>query len=321
MAAARKPFDGKIRTLEKGVQEMQAHVALSEGKAKDALALFKKAGGLDVGFLARVQLAAGEGDAAEKSLRDHANRKVNEVQPLANLAALLWKREKKDEAIKVFEQLRGSSGSIDLASVVFQRLSPIAEELKLPTDWRKELPIKADFGERPELDDLGPFRWRPYRAPGWKLPGSTDRKVELKNYRGKPVVVIFYLGYGCLHCVEQLQAFAPKAKEFREAGVEVVAISSDSEEDLAKSVEKYKQDGEFPFPLVADSKLKVFKEYRCFDDFEKLALHGTFLVDEAGMVRWQDISYEPFMNVDFVLKEARRLLAQSPVKQVAGGAK
>ena len=143
----------------------------------------------------------------------------------------------------------------------------------------------------------------------------------MQDFRGKPVVVIFYLGYGCLHCVEQLQAFAPKAKAFREAGIELIAISSDSEDDLVKSVAKYKQDDGFPFPLVADPKLKVFKDYRCFDDFEKLTLHGTFLVDEAGMVRWQDVSYEPFMNADFLLKEARRLLDQSPLKQVAAGAK
>ena len=66
------------------------------------------------------------------------------------------------------------------------------------------------------------------------------------------------------------------------------------------------------------SKLEIFKKYRCFDDFEKLTMHGTFLIDGDGMVRWQDISYEPFMNPDFVLKEARRLLNQTPVREVAG---
>ena len=47
-------------------------------------------------------------------------------------------------------------------------------------------------------------------------------------------------------------------------------------------------------------------------------MHGTLLIDGDGMVRWQDISYEPFMNPDFVLKEARRLLDQTPVREVAG---
>ena len=47
-------------------------------------------------------------------------------------------------------------------------------------------------------------------------------------------------------------------------------------------------------------------------------MHGTFLIDGDGMVRWQDISYEPFMNPDFVRKEARRLRNQTPVREVAG---
>ena len=133
------------------------------------------------------------------------------------------------------------------------------------------------------------------------------------------MVVIFYLGYGCLHCVEQLQAFAPKAEAFRKAGIELVAISSDSQQALVKSIEKYGKDGGFPFPLAADPKFEIFKKYRCFDDFENLTLHGTFLIDGDGLVRWQDISYDPFMDADFLLSEAQRLLGQSPGRQVAGG--
>ena len=67
-------------------------------------------------------------------------------------------------------------------------------------------------------------------------------------------------------------------------------------------------EGEFPFPLVSDAELRIFKAYRVFDDFENQPLHGTFLIDRDGLVRWQDISYEPFSEVDFLLKEAKRLL-------------
>jgi alkyl hydroperoxide reductase subunit AhpC len=88
---------------------------------------------------------------------------------------------------------------------------------------------------------------------------------------------------------------------------------------LVKSIEKYGKEGGFPFPLAADPKLEIFKTYRCFDDFENLTLHGTFLVDGDGMVRWQDISYDPFMDADFLLSEARRLLDQAPRRQVAAG--
>lgn len=319
--AARKPFAAKIGTLTKAVHELQAHVALSEGskeKAKEALGLFKKAGGMDAAFLAFVQLASGDEDGAEKALRSHAKRRVNEVQPQARLVELLWERGRKKKAVEELQALRKLSGSLDLTAPIFSRLAPVAKKADLPENWRLAKAARDDIGKRPKLGDLGPFRWKPLSAPEWSLPTDGGRKVALKDYRGKPVLVIFYLGYGCLHCVEQLQAFAPKTDEFRKAGIEVVAISSDSQEDLAKSIEKYGKDGGFPFPLAADPKLEVFKKYRCFDDFEKLTMHGTFLIDGDGMVRWQDISYEPFMNPDFVLKEARRLLDQTPVREVAG---
>jgi hypothetical protein len=40
-----------------------------------------------------------------------------------------------------------------------------------------------------------------------------------------------------------------------------------------------------------------------------MPLHGTFLVDADGAVRWQDVSFEPFTQIDWLLQEARRLLA------------
>ena len=124
--------------------------------------------------------------------------------------------------------------------------------------------------------------------------------------------MIFYLGAGCLHCAEQLQKFAPKAEEFRKAGCELIAISTDRQKVLHMA---YKDlDEKFAFPLVSDADLATFKSYRCYDDFEKQALHGTFLIDGAGKIRWQDISYEPFMDPDFVIKEAKRLMGQDSWK-------
>jgi alkyl hydroperoxide reductase subunit AhpC len=64
-----------------------------------------------------------------------------------------------------------------------------------------------------------------------------------------------------------------------------------------------------PFPVASDPKHVVFQQFRAYDDFEQQPLHGTFLIDAKGMVRWHDIGYEPFMETAFVLNEAKRLLA------------
>ena len=40
-----------------------------------------------------------------------------------------------------------------------------------------------------------------------------------------------------------------------------------------------------------------------------MPLHGAFLIDAAGLVRWHDIGYEPFMDPKFVLEEAATIAA------------
>ncbi len=306
-ADARKPYLSKIENREKAVAELQGRLAVIEGDAQRGLEPLKKSG-LDTLSLARVQLAAGEKEAAEKAVRAQVASRKNEVLPLAALAETLWAIDKRDEAKKTFEQLRAVSSAIDIDCPPFARLAPIAEQLGLSADWRQPRELPGDVGVRPPLESLGPAHWTPSAAPAWQLPDAEGKEHSSQNYAGKPVVILFYLGFGCVHCVEQLQAFAPLAKEFEDAGISLIAISTDDAAGLTKTLAKC-EEGKFALPLVADPELTAFKAYRAYDDFEKQALHATFFIDAAGRVRWQDISAEPFTDAKFVLGEAKRLLA------------
>lgn len=299
---------GKISDLEKAIAEIDGRLAVGAKEYDKGLELLQKAGGVRVEQLVAAMLLAGKTEDAVKKIEDHVRNNKNEVLPLASRVETLWQAGKKDEARKAFEDLRAISSTIDVDIAPFARLNPIAAELGFAGDWRVAAVVPEDIGVRPELDALGPFRWQPVAAMPWSLTDQENKTRSLDEFQGRPVVVVFYLGYGCLHCAEQLQKFAPKYEEFRKAGFEVVAISTDKQENLKRALADYEPG--VPFPLLADPEMSVFKSYRCFDDFEKSALHGTFVIDGAGKVRWQDISYEPFMDPDFVLKEAQRLLSQ-----------
>ena len=303
---AKSDYDRKLRRIKKAIDELDAHAALAAGDSKEALKLFKDAGDIDKWQLAGFRHRVGETDEAIKDLEKYIDGHKGEALPLAYLADIAWQADKKDKAKRAFEKLRDISSSIDLAASPFARLKPIAVELRYSDDWRKPHVIPEDAGERPGLDDLGPFRWQPHAAPEWMLEDSAGSPVSINDYKGRPVVVIFYLGYGCLHCVEQLQAFTPQAETFRKAGIEMVAISTDKPADLTKSVADF--GSTVPIRLLSNSELDVFKTYRAFDDFENQPLHGTFLIDGEGRIRWQDIGHEPFMDHEFVLKESKRLV-------------
>ena len=131
------------------------------------------------------------------------------------------------------------------------------------------------------------------------------------QYAGKPYVLIFFLGKGCPHCVRQLKAFEPQAAAFTAAGLPILAISTDTPLGVAETIKLGQDGGPLPFPIVADPSHATFRDFNAFDDFEKIPLHGTFLIDAQGLIRWQHISYEPFMRPDFLLEEAQRLLKMS----------
>jgi peroxiredoxin len=145
-------------------------------------------------------------------------------------------------------------------------------------------------------------------APAWSLPDGSGKNVSLSQYQGRSVVVIFYRGYGCIQCMEQLNSFAQKSREFAEQGIDLVAISTDSPDDLRNALKPYQEKGGFPFPLLSDAKREIFKAYRLLD-FDNQPMHGTFLIDARGRVRFRDISDEPFNNPTFLLKEGKQLVS------------
>jgi peroxiredoxin len=190
---------------------------------------------------------------------------------------------------------------------MLRELKPVAEKAGMEGDWRIARTLPKDIGERPALDTLGPEAWQPPPAPMFTVTTAKGDEINSDEWDGKPRVVIFYLGFGCLHCVEQLKTFVPKLEEFAAAGIEVVAISTEDIATLSKGIVAFGEP--IPIPLFADPEQEAFKSYRCWDDFESLPLHGTFLIDAAGRVRWQDIGAEPFNDVEFLLKESARLLS------------
>ena len=327
----------------KAVAHVRGQLAMTAGDLPGAIALLDQAD-LRKEHLSQAYFTAGDQDRAEQLAREAVDAAPGQCYPLANQVDVLFRRGKPAEAGEAFARLRKLSSRIDLAAPAYARLAPLAQSLGFPADWRLPKAPAADVLPRPDLDALGPFRWQPSPAPEWSLPAADGRTISLAEHRGRPLVVVFYLGYGCLHCVEQLNAFAPVAPEFAQAGISVVAVSTDSLPNLAQSLAAVAKPGGattavaataaappsaptggaapaapplptaapagFPFPLVSDEAMGVFKAYRAFDDFEGKPLHATFLVDGAGLVRWQDVSADPFTDVRFLLEESKRLLAQ-----------
>jgi peroxiredoxin len=150
-------------------------------------------------------------------------------------------------------------------------------------------------------------------APAWSLSDASGKTVALNQYKGRPVVLLFYEGSGCIRCAGQLNSFARKAREFSDGGIALVAIGTDTPEELKKTQEDSQTAGAVPFPLLSDSKMEAFKAYHCVD-FENQPMHGVFLIDAQGRLRSQRISDKPFNDTALVLKEAKELATAVAVR-------
>ena len=317
VAEDKRKEDERTKTLEKArrdLSELNEKIAVCDTAAaviaKDAAATksaIERAKSIEKVLAASWLGQAGDQDAAIEQLRKLVEQGENEVRPLAVLIDRLWQAGKQDEAVEKFASLRKVAGTADFDTPLLKRLQPVADKAGVSGDWRIAPTPATDLGDRPSLDSIGPRYWGSYVAPSWKAQSIADEPVTDDAYQGKPKVLVFYLGFGCLHCVEQLKAFKPKVEEFAKQGIEVVAISTEAIADLKKGIEAY---GEaVPMTILANPERDVFKAFRCWDDFEDQPLHGTFLIDADGKVRWQDIGHEPFNEVDFLLEESSRLLS------------
>src|SRR6266542_4076010 len=68
------------------------------------------------------------------------------------------------------------------------------------------------------------------KAPDFALPNGDGKMVVLSEYTQRsPVVLIFYRGFWCGACTQQLSKLAEDYVKFRQAGGELIAISVDEQ--------------------------------------------------------------------------------------------
>ena len=153
------------------------------------------------------------------------------------------------------------------------------------------------------LAQLGPNIWEPFDAPELNAVDAQGKTVALKDFRGKNVLLIFYLGGYCEHCLTQLKDVIKRNQQLNDLNTTVLAVSADLDPAIAQTSKSLG----VPFPLLSDPKNENARRFKAYDDFEEMALHATILIDKRGRVHWSRTGGSPFADFDFLLKEIERL--------------
>src|SRR4029079_18190923 len=154
-----------------------------------------------------------------------------------------------------------------------------------------------------ELDKLGPMNWQPFSAPTLDVLDKDGKAVSLKNYAGKNVVLVYFLGDACVHCVAQLKALNDRSADFDANDTVLLAVCSSTPDKIKELATDDK--GTF----LSDKNHENARRFSSYDDFEDIELHSTILIDKAGKVRWKRTGGDPFTNVDFLIGELKRVNA------------
>ncbi len=297
--------------------ELEGLQMLARGDVGPAFDSFAKATTMRPENLARAHLKARNFGFAETKASEAVAKNPKQFAPLASQVEILHLCGKDNEARTAYRALERLGRSADRDLPVLQRVEAIVARWKVENAWtpRPEPPGASAGGgggtdettvNRIDLTTLGPLTWSPFPAEPFSRTDTAGALWNLAEQRGKNVLIIFFLGGKCAHCMQQLELFGKEIEALKKLNVELVAIGTDDAE-AAKVLKNNKDGVKFPMPILADPKLELFKLYQAYNDFEGQPLHGTVLIDAGGNVRFQRVSSDPFLDVQFIKTEAARV--------------
>ena len=119
------------------------------------------------------------------------------------------------------------------------------------------------------------------RAPDFSLPGTGGNTYSLAQFRGKPLVVVFYPADDSPVCTKQLNSYNTGMGEFEDVDAEVLAISSQGLDSHEKFAEKLG----LTFPLLADADKAVADAYGTLGPLG-FPRRSVFVIDKDGIIRY-----------------------------------
>ncbi len=123
-------------------------------------------------------------------------------------------------------------------------------------------------------------------APAFTLRTDTGATLSLDDLRGKKVILYAYPAAMTPGCTTQACDFRDSLGSLHAAGYEVVGISPDEPEQLAK----FRERDALTFPLVSDPDKSVLTAYGAWGEKQSYGrtvtgvIRSTFVIDEKGVI-------------------------------------
>src|SRR5215475_8906681 len=123
-------------------------------------------------------------------------------------------------------------------------------------------------------------------TPDFDLPTDDGSKLSLSGLRGKKVILYAYPAAMTPGCTKQACDFRDSLASLTKFGYQVVGISPDKPEKLAK----FRERDMLTFPLVSDVDKTTLEAYGAYGEKQLYGktvtgvIRSTFVIDEAGKI-------------------------------------
>lgn len=126
-------------------------------------------------------------------------------------------------------------------------------------------------------------------APDFTLKNTDGQDVSLSDFKGKPVLLLFFpLAFSSV-CTTELCSVRDNLKQYEQADAQVLGLSVDS----FFALKAFKQAQELNFPLLSDFNKNVAEAYGCmYDEFygmKGVSKRAAFVVDEQGKIKYAEV--------------------------------
>ena len=117
-------------------------------------------------------------------------------------------------------------------------------------------------------------------APDFELRDQGGQKIRLSDYRGKKVILAFFVLAFTPACGDELQALQAAMRAETTQRVKMIAISMDS----VYSNREFANRLAITFPVLSDKEGRVTKKYGLLNRAMFASRRATFLINEKGLI-------------------------------------
>jgi peroxiredoxin len=138
------------------------------------------------------------------------------------------------------------------------------------------------------------------KAPSFSLYDSDKNKVNLSDYAGKNVLLLFFPLAFTSVCTAELCSVRDNLARYNQLNADVFGISVDS----LHTLKRFKQDQQLNFRLLSDFNKEVSAEYgSLYDNFsfdmKGVSKRAAFVVDKDGIIRYAEVLENAGNQPDF----------------------